>query len=95
LGLADLVLFADPGEATLRAQKRSDATRSRSRHDLHVQLAPALRRWYEAVRRLEPARVIFELPPSGLTTDLLSFGQRAERTGSAIFDRLMAELTHE
>ena len=94
LGLADLVLFADPGETTLRAQKRSDTTRSRSRHDLHVALAPHLRRWYEAMHRLEPTRVIFQLPQVGLVADHLSLGQRAERTGVAIFDRLMSELEH-
>jgi hypothetical protein len=92
LGIADLILYADLDEATLRAQKENDLTSSRTRFELHVRLGPALRRWYEAIDRLEPGRVLFQLPPSGLHRELLSLGRRTERTGTAIFNRLMSEL---
>ena len=92
LGIADLVFYAGVDDATLRAQKAEDLTRTRSRHELHVRLAPALRRWYEAIDRLQPGRVQFLLPPAGMTGEILACGPRAERTGVVIFDRLMVEL---
>jgi hypothetical protein len=92
LGIADLILFADLDEVTLRAQKEKDLTSARTRFEVHVQLAPALLRWYEAINRLEPGRVQFHLPAVGLNANLLSLGRRAERTGAAIFDQLMVEL---
>ena len=92
LGIADVVMYADVNEATLRAQKAGDLTRTRSRHDLHIRLAPALRRWYEAIDRLEPGRVRYQLPPEGIDNAILAQGRRVERTGVVVFDRLMAEL---
>ena len=58
LGLPDLVLFADLDAATLRRRKADDTTRPRSRHEMHLRIAPALKRWYVAMAVLDPARRI-------------------------------------
>lgn len=92
LGLADLIFFAEVDEAALRARRGSDATRMRRRFDLHVRLAGPLRHWYEAVARLEPARVVWELPASGVGEAHRALGVRRPRTGAALFDRLLEAL---
>jgi hypothetical protein len=91
LGLPDLVLFADLDAATLRRQKQSDMTRTRSRHEMHLCIAPALKRWYVAMAALDPERVRFALP-TGVSSALLRLGPRAERSGAALFDRFIAGL---
>jgi hypothetical protein len=95
LGLADLVFFADLDEATLRRQKESDTTRPRSRHELHVRIAPALRRWYCAIASLDCERVRFQLPAAGIEPAQLQPGRRSVRTGKDLFDRLMRELARQ
>lgn len=92
LALPDLVLFADLDEATLCRQKRNDVMRARSRHEMHIRVAPALKRWYLAMAALDPARVLFELPAAGVSPALLRLGSRAERTGAALFDRFIGGL---
>lgn len=92
LGLPDLVLFADVDPVTLRLQRLGDHSRLRRRHDLHIRIAPALKRWYTAMARLDPTRVHFSLPPAGLTPELLDLGPRAARSGTPVFDGFMEEL---
>jgi hypothetical protein len=52
-----------------------------------------LLRWYRAIDRLEPGRVVFGLPAGGLTPDLLAKGKRSTRSGPELFDRLMIEVS--
>jgi hypothetical protein len=92
--LADLYLVSDIDEVTLRARRDADTTRTRRGFDTHVLLRPSLLRWYRAIDDIEPGRVLFSLPDSGLTPDLLAIGPRRVRSGSALFDRLMHALTH-
>jgi hypothetical protein len=91
--LADVVLYADLDEATLRARRDADMTRTRRNFEIHVRLREASLRWYRAIDALEPGRVFFGLPAEGLTPEVLMLGQRRERSGPALFDRLMSELT--
>lgn len=90
--LADLFLVAVLDTATLRARRASDATRTRRNFDRHVRLRDSLLRWYSAVDQLEPGRVVFSLPETGLTPDLLAVGPRRERSGTRLFDELLATL---
>lgn len=92
LGLPDLVLFADPDIETLRRQKAGDHTRTRGRHEMHVRIAPALKRWYLAMAALDPVRVEFALPKNGLEHRHMQMGRREVSTGTAIFDDFMSEL---
>ena len=90
--LADLYLVSDIDEATLRARRDADTTRTRRGFERHVLLRDSLLRWYHAIDELEPGRVRFELPEAGLTPDLLALGPRRVRSGAELFDRLLAEL---
>lgn len=92
LGFADLVLFADLTEVELRARKAADASRQRRRFELHVRLAEPLRRWYAAIDRFEPGRVIWQLPEEGLSADMVRLACRDERSGSSVFARFLSEL---
>lgn len=62
LGLADLNLVSLPDLQTLRAQKDGDKSRTRRSFELHVKLGPHLERWYSAIERLEPERVVWNFP---------------------------------
>lgn len=90
--LADVFLVSDIDDATLRARRAADTSRSRSNFERHVRLRDALLRWYSAVDRLEPGRVVFGLPAGGIKPDLLAKGERATRSGLDLFDQLMGEL---
>lgn len=90
--LADLYLVSDVDEATLRARRESDATRRRGGFERHVQLRDSLLGWYRAIESLEPGRVRFGLPESGLTPELLAIAPRRLRSGAALFERLLAQL---
>jgi hypothetical protein len=90
--LADLFLVSDIDDATLRARRDADPTRTRRNFERHVRLRDALLRWYRAIDRLESGRVVFGLPETGLTPDLLAKGKRATQSGLELFDRLMSEL---
>ena len=88
-GLADLVLYADPGVDVLIRHKKSDSTRTRRNFDLHIAMRPYMRQWYEAVADLDRARVVWEHPSSGITEALTKLGPRPDRSGADIFDRLL------
>jgi hypothetical protein len=90
--LADLYLVSDIDEATLRARRDADTTRTRRGFERHVLLRDSLLRWYRAIDALEPGRLRFELPDAGLTPDLLALGPRRVRSGADLFERLLAEL---
>ena len=92
--LADLYLVSDVTEETLRARRDADTTRRRRGFERHVLLRDSLLRWYRAIDALEPGRVRFGLPESGLTPDLLAIGPRRVRSGAAVFDRLLALLSY-
>ena len=87
-GLADLVLYADPGGAELARRREADATRSRRNFARHTAMRPAFRRWYEGVSALDPARVVWEhrarahRRPAGARAPL-------PRSGADLFDRLL------
>ncbi len=91
-GLADLFLVADVDMPTLRARRAADPTRTRRSFEIHVRLRDSLLGWYTAIDRLEPGRVTFGLPEHGLTPAMLAKGPRRERSGPAVFDRLIADL---
>jgi len=44
-GLADVILYADPGEAELARRRDGDPTRTRRNFARHTAMRPALRRW--------------------------------------------------
>jgi hypothetical protein len=90
--LADLYLVSDIDEAALRSGRDADTTRTRRGFERHVLLRDSLLRWYRAIDALEPGRVRFELPETGLTPDLLALGPRKVRSGAALFDRLLNAL---
>lgn len=90
--LADLYLVSDIDETTLRARRDADTTRTRRGFERHVLLRDSLLRWYRAIDELEPGRVRFGLPDSGLTADLLALGPRQLRSGGDLFDRLLVRL---
>lgn len=92
LGLADLVVIANPGSETLRRFRAGDETRQRRRFELHRQLQRPLFEWYAAFDRLEPGRVRRGLPNRPLTKEEISPGRRAVRTGRDVFDSLVVEL---
>lgn len=89
LGLADLVLIAVPEQATLVERRAGDWTRTRHNFERHLQLAAPLAEWYEAVQRLDPGRVIWELPTHGMPFEVLP---RQPRTGAKLFEDLMSGL---
>jgi hypothetical protein len=90
--LADVFLVSDVDDATLRARRAADTSRSRSNFERHALLRDALVRWYSAVDRLEPGRVVFGLPAGGITPDLLAKDKRTTRSGPELFDRLVKAL---
>lgn len=90
--LADVFLVSDVDDATLRARRDTDPARTRRNFERHIRLRDSLMRWYSAVDRLEPGRVVFGLPVAGITPDLLAKGKRTTRSGRQLFDRLMGEL---
>jgi hypothetical protein len=52
--LADLYLVSDVDEATLRARRDADKTRTRRGFERHVLLRDSLLHWYRAIDELEP-----------------------------------------
>ena len=91
-GIADLVLYSDPGEVELRRRKKADRTRSRRSFERHTAMRPYFAQWYEAVSTLDPSRVVWEHPADGLSEDLLALGRRRSRSDPELFDRLLARL---
>jgi hypothetical protein len=90
--LADVFLVSNVDDATLRARRDADPSRSRRNFERHVLLRDSLLRWYSAIDRLELGRVVFGLPAAGLTTELIAKGKRARRSGRELFDELIKEL---
>jgi hypothetical protein len=90
--LADVILVSDVDLETLRSRREADPSRTRRNFERHVVLRDALLRWYEAIDRLEPGRVVFGLPPGGLSPDLIAKGKRARRSALELFDEMMGEL---
>ena len=92
LGLADVVLYDDPGVDELSRRRAADTTRTRRRFDLHTSMRPFFRAWYESVASLDPARVVWRHPPDGVTTEVLAVGRRDPRDGVELFDQVLARL---
>lgn len=92
LGLADLVLYSDPGEHELRRRKASDRTRSRRNFERNTALRSHFHRWYQSLSALDPARVIWEHPAGGLTDAHLALGSRPSRSDPELLDRLLEGL---
>ena len=90
LGIADLILIEIPDAAALAARRRADPARRRRNFDLHAQLSGPLRDWYHAVAQLDPSRVRWELPATGIPA--ATSGPREDRTGTAVFDTLIRQL---
>lgn len=90
LGFADLVLVSIPTPGQLRERRRGEQTRRRHSFELHARLADPLSEWYHAVDTLEPGRVIWELPPSGLPIPLPL--PRTNRCDTALLDAVIASL---
>ncbi len=91
-GLADLIYVSDLDEPTLRARRDADATRTRRNFERHVKLRDSLIAWYRAIDAIEPGRVVFGLPDTGIEPKLLALGPRTIRSGAALFDRLLVSL---
>ena len=90
--LADVFLVSDVDVDTLRARREGDPSRTRRNFERHVRLRDTLLRWYGAIDRLAPGRVVFGLPAAGITPDLIAKGKRKRRSGRDLFDELMKEL---
>ena len=91
LGFADLVLVSVPPIEELRRRRDADQTRRRRRNfELHAQLAEPLRQWYQAVERVDPGRVQWELPPAGLASTLPP--PRTNRSDPALFEAVVEAL---
>jgi hypothetical protein len=90
--LADVFLVSDIDAAVLRTRREADPSRARRNFERHVLLRDSLLRWYSAVDRLDPGRVVFGLPAAGLSPELLAKGTRERRSGRELFDQLMTEL---
>jgi hypothetical protein len=91
-GLADLIYVADIDMTTLRERKANDPTRTRRNFERHALLRESLLRWYRVIDAIEPGRVVFGLPDSGISPELLALGPRRVRSGAALFDRLVSSL---
>jgi hypothetical protein len=89
LGLADLTLITIPDAATLTRRRLLDPSRLRHNFELHIQLAAPLAEWYHAIERLDPKRVIWQLPQHGLPGDL---PRRQPNSGAELLDALVAQL---
>ena len=82
--------YRDPRSCHAGRPPRSDPARRRRNFDLHGQLAGPLRDWYRTVGQLDPARVRWELPTSGIPG--ITPGPRDDRTGTDVFDTLISTL---
>jgi hypothetical protein len=89
LGFADAVLVGLPEVETLQRRRDSDETRRRRNFAAHVQLREPLQQWYAALDRLDPGRVIWELPAEGVPKLPVP---RADRCAVELLDDLVAAL---
>jgi hypothetical protein len=90
--LADVFLVSNVDDRTLRARRDADPSRTRRNFERHLLLRDSLLRWYSAIDRLEPGRVVFGLPAAGLSPELIAKGKRVRRSGRDLFDELMSLL---
>ena len=90
--LADLALVSDISMDELYRRRAADTTRTRRNFEVHVQLRDSLLAWYRAIDAIEPGRVRFGLPEGGVPREMLALGPRKERSGAALFDRLISLL---
>lgn len=88
-GVADLVLFADPGLEELKRRKEHDQTRTRRNFEQSTRMRPFFIEWYQAVERLSPGRVLWQLPAARLDEVGLTIGPRPERSTPEQFDELL------
>jgi hypothetical protein len=91
-GIADLVLYADPPIGDLIRRKEADPGRARRNFALHTAMRPYFRQWYQAVADLDPARVIWDHPASGISEAMFTLGARPARSSTNLFDRLLDQL---
>lgn len=89
LGFADAVLVGLPDVETLQRRRDGDDTRRRRNFAAHVQLREPLQQWYAALERLDPGRVIWDLPATGLPK---LPEPRADRCCVDLLDSLVAAL---
>lgn len=90
--LADLVLVSDIPMEELHRRREADTTRMRRNFAIHVRLRDSLLAWYRAIDALDPGRVAFGLPDGGVPAAMLARGPRTERSGAALFDRMLSLL---
>ncbi len=90
LGFADVVLVSLPPIDELHRRRDADQARRRRNFALHVRLTEPLREWYQALERVEPGRVFWELPPDGLPTTLPA--ARSNRCDLSLFESLIEAL---
>lgn len=88
--MADLVLVADVTAEQLRARRTGDRTRRRRSFDLHVRLREPLTSWYAALDRLDPGRVVWNLPVDGHPFDAVA--PRPDRCEPTLLDALLRSL---
>lgn len=62
LGFCDLYLVKHIAPEIARAQKENDSSRTRSRFEMHLELQPYLRDWFETLSEVLPERVKFGFP---------------------------------
>lgn len=89
LGFADMVLVGLPEVETLQRRRDSDETRRRRNFAAHVQLREPLQQWYATLERLDPGRVIWELPAEGVPK---LPEPRPDRCAAELLDELVAAL---
>jgi len=89
LGFADAVLVGLPEVAELSRRRDEDTTRRRRNFATHVQLHEPLRQWYEAWDSVDPGRVFWELPETGVPK---LPEPRADRTSADLLDALVEAL---
>ena len=89
VGLADLILVTIPDRSTLTKRRQTDHSRRRRNFDLHLQLTAPLEQWYRAVEKLDPTRVIWQLPSTGVPAPV---PRREPDTGPRLLEALLAYL---
>ena len=89
VGLADLILVTVPDRSTLTKRRQTDRSRKRRNFDLHLKLAAPLEQWYRAVEQLDPTRVMWQLPSTGVPAPM---ARREPHTGPQLLNALLAHL---
>lgn len=86
LGFADIVVFLEPAADIVRRQKEADSSRQRRNFELHSQVGPALREWYEIVEQMRSGRVLWH---GEQITAVPSQERMDERYSVAMFDAIV------